>query len=210
MLSWICQYSNVKKVTVLRSVDNMHDFVELGSVLHTAKGAQSFIDNHPLPGKNCYKVAILFKTGLTWRSNHFCTTVEKSALESLNHPVLTTASPMPAIKPGDTPKASLLKSNIQQKVNDSINPEQLPFKSRFLVCNAQTGNLLLSLPPDVVTENYSIRFFDAGNRFITEVPHINSAKLIFDTRNFQQKETVKFILKKNGVVLEEGDLNLNP
>ena len=222
LLSWVCQYSSVKKVAVLRSVDNMHDFEEIGTVSHTSKGAQFFIDNHPLPGKNCYKVAIVFKSGLKWQSNHFCTTLEKSALESLNRPNLIpdikegdnkqhTNQAVP-IKPeardtktGDIPRAPFLKTAQVNEVQ-----QQLPFKSKYLICNAQTGNLLLTLPFDVTSEKYSIRFFDNAGRYITEVPHINSAKLVFDSRNFQQKETIKFVLRKNGVVLEEGIINLNP
>ena len=81
-LNWQCPYSTIKAISVLRAADTAADYTLLGYVEQTAKGIQSFTDIHPLPGRNCYKLAIEFKTGLIWRSNNSCVKVDPYTSES--------------------------------------------------------------------------------------------------------------------------------
>lgn len=71
ILTWDCQYSGVKGISVLRSADSVSDYEVIGFVKKMGKGIQSYTDTHPANGKNFYKLAIVFSSGLTWRSNHF-------------------------------------------------------------------------------------------------------------------------------------------
>lgn len=70
LLSWTCQYDGVKSISVLRSSDSTFNYSTVGYVKKLYKGVQGFIDGHPYPGKNYYKLAIVFNSGLTWTCNH--------------------------------------------------------------------------------------------------------------------------------------------
>ena len=82
VLSWNCQYSGIKSITVARSADSTGNFTTIGTVKNLDKGLQAFVDGHPAAGKNYYKLTILFRSGLTWRSNRCDVSVDKSLLES--------------------------------------------------------------------------------------------------------------------------------
>ena len=82
VLSWKCQYNGVKSITVLRSADGLTNYSVIGNVENLEKGMQVFVDGHPAPGKNCYKLGIIFTSGLKWSSNSYCRNIEKSELES--------------------------------------------------------------------------------------------------------------------------------
>ncbi len=53
----------------MRSIDSLSDYEIIGYVKDRAKGIQSYIDDDPETGRNYYKLSLLFKSGLTWRSN---------------------------------------------------------------------------------------------------------------------------------------------
>jgi hypothetical protein len=129
LLSWNCQYNGVKAISVLRAADSMSDFTVIGFVKKLDKGVQVFIDGHPAVGKNCYKLSIVFSSGLTWRSNHFCTFVNKAVLESskklpsndsLQHLIVTEDVPkppkvQPAPPPGKPAVIETESGNMKQK-----------------------------------------------------------------------------------------------
>lgn len=81
ILSWTCQYNGIKSVTVLRSSDSISNYSVIGHVLKKEKGIQAFADGHPVAGKNFYKLAIVFNSGLSWSSNHCHVYVDKTMLE---------------------------------------------------------------------------------------------------------------------------------
>lgn len=82
ILSWNCQYDGVKSITVLRSADSEQNFVPVGMVRKIAKGPQAFVDGHAAPGKNYYKLSLLFKTGLNWKTNRVAVVVTPLATET--------------------------------------------------------------------------------------------------------------------------------
>ncbi len=69
LLSWYCQFDGVKSIAVLHSADSLFNYSTVGFVKKTYKGFQAFADGHPYPGKNYYKLNIVFNSGLTWISN---------------------------------------------------------------------------------------------------------------------------------------------
>ena len=71
LLSWTCQFDGVKSIAVLRSSDSNYNYSTVGYVRKLYKGVQAFADGHPMPGKNFYKLSIVFNSGLTWGSNHY-------------------------------------------------------------------------------------------------------------------------------------------
>jgi len=83
-------------------------------------------------------------------------------------------------------------------------------KSGFIYTNATTGHIIIDLPNDVATHHYSVKFYDDKNEMITEIPKINTPKIIVDKRNFQKKGMYKFKLRRDLVELETGYLIINP
>ncbi len=69
IITWQNQYDKVKVITVMRSNDSMTDFEIIGYVKKPAKGINSYNDKKVPPGKYYYKLAIVFGSGLNWRSN---------------------------------------------------------------------------------------------------------------------------------------------
>ncbi len=80
LLSWTCQYDGVKSISVLRSTDSNFNYSTIGYVKNLYKGVQAFVDGHPTPGKNFYKLFIVFNSGLTWRSNHYGVFVDSASI----------------------------------------------------------------------------------------------------------------------------------
>ncbi len=78
LLSWTCQYDGVKSIAVLRSADSTFNYSTIGYVKKVLKGVQAYADGHPYPGRNFYKLAIVFNSGLTWTSNHFGVSIDSS------------------------------------------------------------------------------------------------------------------------------------
>ncbi len=82
VLSWNCQYDRIKAIAVYRSADSVNGYKQIGNVKDLSKGLQAFVDGHPEAGKNFYRLAIVFRSGLTWNSNHCGVFVNESLLES--------------------------------------------------------------------------------------------------------------------------------
>ena len=80
LLSWTCQYDGVKSISVLRSADSNFNYTTVGYVRKLLKGVQAFVDGHPMPGKNFYKLSIVFNSGLTWGSNHHGVYVDSASI----------------------------------------------------------------------------------------------------------------------------------
>ena len=81
ILSWTCQYDGLKSISVQRSSDSTYNFTTIGYVKDIKKGQQAFIDGHPNPGKNYYRLLIAFSSDLTWYSNRIKLQVDSSDLK---------------------------------------------------------------------------------------------------------------------------------
>jgi len=235
-LVWNCQYDGIKTITVMRSADSANNYTHIGNVKKPEKGIQSFTDYHPDPGKNFYRLSILFNTGLTWSSNHIgiYTQPAKAVLPAASPPeqVITkeTATPEKTILPkpappklsitfdSDTshlnaiPVAGNANKNTTPQQTKRINisfddPESNPstiITSRFIFTDSATGHVDMFLPEDVKEHHYSVKFYDAENEVIIDIPKINSPKIIIDKRNFQKAGVYKFILRRDVTEFESG------
>jgi|GEM_PF-6238326 len=209
-LSWTCQYNSVKAISVLRAKDSLADFAIIGYVKNTGKGIQSFTDPHPLPARNCYKLAIEFRSGLIWRSNNYCIEYGKTPLESdllparkatvtmSDKPSSPDIAPVPPAPAPEKPKAQPMS------IPGDTSRTSTPYRS-MCVTTAASGNVILNLP-DANSHHYAIRFMDVSGHVISEVPKIVSNTIVFDSRNFQGLRLIKFVLYKNGTELEGGYL----
>lgn len=80
VLAWTSQYDGIKSIAMQRSQDSMHNFATIGYVKDLKKGPQAFIDGHPNPGKNWYRLYIAFNSDLTWFSNTYKIFVDSASL----------------------------------------------------------------------------------------------------------------------------------
>lgn len=218
VLKWQCQYNSVKAISVLRATDSAADFTLIGFVDKIARGVQSYTDEHPRPGKNCYKLAIEFKTGLVWRSNYSCVKLEKWEKESDRRQVPVTENksvPMHVIPASPKPKnevraPTIATTPLTLPKRDFDTVEQIQkIRSRFVWSDPQSGDVDISLPDDVAAHHYAIKFFDLRNRLITEIPKMSMQKVIIDRRNFQRRGTIRFVIRRDAMELESGFLDVD-
>jgi hypothetical protein len=80
-------------------------------------------------------------------------------------------------------------------------------KSRFIFTNPLTGHVNMDLP-EVLKHHYSVKFFDAKNNPIVEIPKIMASPLIIDKRNFQNKGIYRFELRKDNSQFETGYITI--
>lgn len=227
MLSWNCQYSGLKSVSVQRSSDSAANYSIIGSVKNVAKGIQSFVDEHPLPGNNYYKLIIVFGSGLNWSSNRFGVVAGKAGRgQHSDQPVVTSKvggqpaatnqsaarlesnTSFPATA-ADTAHAQKLKPKMSMGFDDFDNTPSTFVRSRYVSTDPATGHINMNLPDDIAQHAYSIRFFNQQNHMVLEVPRINAPKIILDKRNFQRKGLYKFVLRKDAIELETGYISVN-
>ena len=98
---------------------------------------------------------------------------------------------------------------ISIKFNDDMNiNESAEVKSKYISIDGTSGHVRITLPDDVATHHYSIKFYDKDKHMVIEVPHINASKIIMDKRNFQKKGQYKFAIKKDILELESGFINI--
>lgn len=69
VLTWHCQYDGLKSIAVQRSNDSNFNYTTIGYVRDIKKGVQYYLDGHPTPGNNWYRVTLVFGSNLAWTSN---------------------------------------------------------------------------------------------------------------------------------------------
>ncbi len=191
VLSWNNPYeSGLKSIAVQRSADSNYNFATLGYVTNLKKGVQSFVDAHPMPGKNWYRLIILFSSDMEWKSN-----VGKVILDSAS---IANRKPLP---PSDSLQKLISQSGNAAALN-SVNTVSYP-KSQYVFTNPFTGNINIEIQ-DALKENYSLIFYDQQDREVLKVPRINDKVVILDKRNFQNTGLFKFKLLKNKQEFDKG------
>ncbi len=150
VLSWNCQYKGVKSIAILRSADGLSGYSTIGYVANVDKGLQVFVDGHPLPGKNCYKLGISFSSGLKWSSNSNCFTIDKntSALSSglpSNDSIqsLIVTQDVPAKHPGGASPSWQKKSALNAEQDDADSTDE-PLESAQKYTSSKSA-----IPPKV-------------------------------------------------------------
>ena len=208
-ITWNCQYDGVKSIAVQRSNDSIYNYVTIGYVKNVKQGIQAYIDGHPLPGRNYYRLYIAFDSDLTWYSNRLRVNVDSTELLTQNMVLPQNDSLQKFIS--NTDANNPLKA-ILQKVALTSSYENDPngfsyIKSQYIFTNPLTGHVNMELP-DFMGQKYNVRFFDYNNKVILEVPRVMASPAIIDKRNFQKKGMYKFILKRNNTTLETGYITI--
>lgn len=229
ILSWTCQYNGIKSIAVQRSADSVYNFTTIGYVKELAKGPQAFIDGHPMPGSNWYRLYIVFNSNLTWYSNYLKLEVDSmqllqqkvlppndalqqyaSQVEIVADSVSSTIDKRGGATP-NTPAASG-KSGVKNttlRVPDIHTTEHpaMYIKSQYIFTNPFTGHVNVEIP-EAAKHQFSISFFTQDDKPVLEVPRIREPSVIIDKRNFQRKGIYKFELKKNKEKLETGYITI--
>ena len=198
MLSWTNQYDGIKSIAVQRSSDSVYNFTTIGYVKNLKKGVQGFIDGHPTPGANWYRLYIVFSSDLTWYSNRIKLSVDSAQL--MQQRVLP-------------PNDSLQKMVNALSLGAGDSPEEINaytyIRSQYVFTNPFTGHVNIELPDSTDKKSvYSLIFFDSQNKQVLEVPKISEHTVIIDKRNFQRKGLYKFELKKDKHLLETGYITI--
>ncbi len=191
ILSWNCPYeSGIKSISVQRSADSNYNFTTLGYVNNLKKGVQSFVDAHPIPGKNWYRLVILFSSDMDWKSNLANVTVDSIAIAN-RKPLL----------PDDSLQKLIRQSGNASIIND-LATVSYP-KSQYVFTNPFTGNINIEIQ-DALKETYLLVFYDQQDKEVLRVPRINDKVVILDKRNFQTTGLFKFKLFKNKEEFDKG------
>lgn len=191
ILSWNNTYeSGLKSIAVQRSADSNYNFSTIGYVTDLKKGVQSFVDAHPMTGKNWYRLLILFTSDMEWKSS-----LGKVILDSA---AIANRKPLP---PSDSLQKLISQSGNTAALN-TLNTISYP-KSQYVFTNPFTGNINIEIQ-DAFKESYSLIFYDQQDREVLRVPRINDKVVILDKRNFQNPGLFKFKLLKNKQEFDKG------
>lgn len=197
VLSFLNPYeSGIKSIAVERSADSVVNFTTVGYVASVKKGAASFVDAHPLVGRNWYRLQIVFSSGMEWISNLNSVEVDSAAIAN--------RKPLP-------PSDSLQKlvntgTVVNTAVINEIKTVELP-KSQYVFTNPFTGNVNIEIQ-DAFKETYSLFFYDQNDKEVLHIPRINDKVVILDKRNFQTTGLFKFKLFKNKEAFDKGVINI--
>lgn len=201
VLNWVCQYDGIKSIAVERSNDSIFNFKTIGYVKTLKKGVQAFIDGHPTPGNNYYRLNIVFASDLNWMSNRGRIFVDsaqllKQAVLPPNDSLQKMIASSPKIDPGNP------------------NPEEIDaytyVRSQYVFTNPFTGHVNVELPDnqDRLTV-FSLDFYDLKtNKRVLEVPRVPEQSVVIDKRNFQRKGVYKFELRQGREMLEKGYITI--
>jgi hypothetical protein len=221
LLSWTSQYEKLKSIAVQRSADSFFNYSTIGYVRNLKPGPQAFIDGHPMPGKNWYRLQILFGSDLTWYSNRLKLFVDSAqlaqaailppndSLQKLASRIVfndTTGTTTTATE--KSPSKSGSKAALSVKIPEATGSDAYTYvKSQYVFTNPFTGHVNVEIK-DAATSAYSLKFYDQKDNQVLDIPRISEASVIIDRRNFQRKGIFKFELYRNKEKLETGYITI--
>lgn len=209
-LTWNCQYDGIKSIAVQRSNDSVYNYITIGYVRNVKQGVQAYIDGHPLPGKNFYRLYIAFDSDLTWYSNRVRVTVSEEELLSQGMVLPPNDSLQKFISSTDANnplKEIIGKVSLSASSSDADQNGFSYIRSQYIYTNPLTGHVNIEVP-EVLRNKYNVKFYDGNNKQVLEVPRVMASPAIIDKRNFQRKGIFKFVLKRNNTQLETGYITI--
>jgi len=200
VLSWISQFDGVKTIAVQRSNDSVYNFSTIGYVKSIKKGSQAFIDGHPNPGTNWYRLYIVFSSDLSWYSNRVKLDVDSAQLMKKG-----------VLPPNDSLQKMVSTLSLDNgAVPDATEINAFTYiRSQYVFTNPFTGHVNVELPDEDDRKSvFSLTFFDSKDKQVLNVPKIPERAVIIDKRNFQRKGIYKFEMRKNQDLLETGYITI--
>ncbi len=206
--AWTAQFDGIKSIAVQRSSDSIYNFTTIGYVKNIKKGPQGYIDGHPAPGANYYRLYIAFSSDLTWYSNRIKIVVDSAQILAAG-----------VVPPNDSLQRYVGKTNTalaSAKMDTSTGTITSPIRigtvtppapeipvSPYVFTNPFTGHINVEVP-EVRAHQYTLRFFNAQNRLVFEVGRVAESPIVIDKRNFQRKGLFRFELLRDKQAWEKG------
>lgn len=214
ILSWSSPYEHLKSIAVQRSSDSTFNWGTIGYVKELKKGPQAYIDGHPLPGTNWYRLQIVFGSDLNWYSNRMKLFVDSAQL--LMQSVMPTNDSLQKLAANvhfnDTAGGILssgpMKPMLTVTIPDVSGVDAYAYiKSQYVFTNPFTGHVNVEIK-DVKEFKYGLKFFNQKDIDVLDIPHVPEDAIIIDKRNFPYKGIFKFELFRNKEKLETGYITI--
>jgi hypothetical protein len=216
ILSWTSQYERLKSIAVQRSSDSFFNYATIGYVKDLKKGPQAFIDGHPVPGKNWYRLQIAFGSDLTWTSNRIMLFVDSAQLlqqrvvppnDSLQKLAAKVHFTDTAAQKVINPSAPV-KPVLSVSLPDATEVDAYAYiKSQYVFTNPFTGHVNVEIQ-DAKKYKYSLLFYDQKDVPVLNIPRLVEPAIIIDKRNFQRKGIYRFELSRDREKLETGYITI--
>lgn len=214
LLSWTSQYEGIKSIGVQRSSDSVFNYITIGYVKNLKKGPQAFIDGHPAPGNNWYRLYIVFNSDLTWYSNRFRLHVDSAQLLSASVGTPSNDSLQKfagRVHITDTSAIAVAATKPVLTIGSVDNPSDVDayayIRSQYVFTNPFTGHVNVEIK-DAKQVRYSLQFYDGKNAKVLDIARIPDAAIIIDKRNFQRKGLYRFELLRDKEKLEAGYITI--
>lgn len=213
VLGWTAQWDGIKSIAVQRSSDSVYNFTTIGYVKNLKKGPQGFIDGHPMPGKNYYRLYIAFASDLTWFSNRTLVVVDSAQIlaagviptnDSLQRLVANTLPALANAKVDSTTGRTVTGTVALPKLTPAV-PEIIP--SPYVFTNPFTGHINIELP-DVFEHQYGVRFYDGTDKMVLDLARVPESPVVLDKRNFQKKGIFRFEILRDQKKWEKGYVSI--
>lgn len=216
IISWTSQYERLKTIAVQRSADSFFNYTTIGYVKDLKKGPQAFIDGHPLPGKNWYRLQIVFGSDLNWYSNRMQLFVDSAQLlmQRVMPPNDSLQKLASRVRFNDTTGTTVTGASAPAKplltvaIPDATAVDAYAYiKSQYVFTNPFTGHVNVEIK-DARQFKYSVYFYDQKDIRVLDIPRISEANIIIDKRNFQRKGLFRFELIRDKEKLETGYITI--
>lgn len=214
IISWTSPYERLKTIAVQRSPDSTFNWHTIGYVQNLKKGAQAYIDGHPMPGNNWYRLQIVFGSDLNWYSNRIHLTVDSAQL--LLQAVLPTNDSLQKLAVNvhfnDTLAVKstngITKPVLSMSIPEASGVDAFAYiKSQYVFTNPFTGHVNVDIK-NVKEFKYGLKFFDDKNNDVLDIPHLPEDAVVIDRRNFPHKGMFKFELFRNKEKMETGYITI--
>lgn len=172
VLSWISQFDGVKSIAVQRSSDSAVNYATVGYVKNLKKGRQAFIDGHPLPGNNWYRLFIAFNSDLTWQSNRFKLYVDSATLAAKRVLPPNDSLQKLAVKIKIDTNASPAKANTSSSITPATTPPVVNAPKTTTI-NTTTTNSPVVTSPVADPENPADTLLNIIDKLVITIPDPN-------------------------------------
>ncbi len=183
-LDWISGFPNTAQIGIQRSLDSVLNFTTIGYASYPTQTRNAYLDNKPLPGKNYYRLFILFK------NNRYMYSKTVLAVQ-------------------DSSIASNTRLGAQDVGADTSNAtgtnEVVPWRPSNYVYTTADGNVNIRLP-QALQKKYSIKFFETTGAFLFEVEQVAEPFLILEKAIFMHAGWFNFEIYEDGKLLEKWSL----
>ncbi|WP_120516710.1 hypothetical protein [Chitinophaga barathri] len=183
-LDWISGFPNAVQIGVQRSLDSVLNFTTIGYASYPEQTRNAYLDNKPAPGKNYYRLFILFKNNRYMYS--------KTVLAVT-----------------DSTIAANTKLGAQDVVTSNTNAtgtkEVIPWKPSNYVYTTADGNVNIRLP-QAAQKKYAVKFYEPTGAFLFEVEQVLEPFLILEKAIFMHAGWFNFEIYEDGKLLEKWSL----